>query len=234
MSNKIFLLRHYDRIDQDPERCPPAETKRWNSDMRRKPFYNINPYLCSGNRVDQTVRELAEMGDICFDYVFCSPFVRCIETAMQIMKASPDKFRNKNINIDFCLSEFIDEIDPFPMPFNVKDLYTHSKTHLETYNPDYSTFTLVDYNTSLTFADYENMEQYKDRIKSTVGKLRSSHGGNILIVTHAFAIKPFSSSISGMSYGPLYDITTGSVGGNYYEKYMKYKLKYLKLKSLQT
>jgi hypothetical protein len=36
-----------------------------------------------------------------------------------------------------------------------------------------------------------------------------------------------------MEHGPLYDISSKSAGGSYYQKYLKYKLKYLKLKKMK-
>ncbi len=234
MSNKTFLLRHYDRIDQDPEKCPKEVMRNWNSKDRKEYIFRINPYLCCGNRVEQTTSYIKELDDICFDYVFCSPFLRCIETAIQIMDSTPSNFMSKNIFIDFNLSEIIDtEVDFFVTPLDIKTIYDHSKSYLSDNNSNFKNYTLVDHNTDLKFEESESEEKYEKRISNIVKSLREKYGGNILIVTHGYAIKSFNPSIRKMEHGPLYDITAYATGGNYdnyYKKYLKYKMKYLQLK----
>ena len=232
--SKTYLLRHYDRIDQDPERCPLDEARKWNRENSKKPLYNVNPYLCAGDRVNDTVRNLGALEGIKFDYVFCSPFLRCIETVIQLMDASPGNFKDKNIFIDYCLSEFIDtDLDPFKLPLDITTIYEHSKAHLIANNLSYPSYTLVNHNVDLTFSASETEEEYLSRIEKTVKLLRSTCEGNILIVSHGYAIKPFNSSIRKMEHGPLYDITPVTVGG-FYDKYVKYKLKYLQIKKMKN
>ncbi len=232
--SKIYLLRHYDRIDQDPERCPPAEMRKWYSENSKKSLYDVNPYLCAGNRVIDTVRNLAELGGIKFDYVFCSPFLRCIETAIQIMDASPANFTDKKIFIDYCLSEFIDtETDNFKLPLEITTIYEHSKAHLAEKNASFPSYSLVDHNVDLKFDASETEPKYLSRIEKTIKLLRSTYAGNILIVSHGYAIKALDPTIRKMEHGPLYDISSKSAGGNYYQKYLKYKFKYLKLKKMK-
>lgn len=217
MSN-IYLVRHLDRIDN--EDCSLEETKLWNSTFRKEYIYQINPYICkSNNKLELLIKNL---GDVKFDHIICSPFLRCVETAILIKNNYPN-ITNKEININFNLSELICEDFSFTVPLNIQDIYLHTKKYLIEHNSDYK---LIDYNTELKFDSYETDEEYNLRIKKAIRDINEKFKGNILIVTHRDALN------IGMKYGFVYNIKLDVLDGGYYQKYLKYKGKYLKLKNL--
>lgn len=87
----IYLLRHAERVDQSKN----AEDKEmWFKSARSKANYYDIPL--SSNGVGQAYREIGKilrdyLGE--FNYIYCSPFTRCIQTALQFQKYIYDKFK---------------------------------------------------------------------------------------------------------------------------------------------
>jgi broad specificity phosphatase PhoE len=243
------MIRHLDRIDGDD--CSVPEMKLWNSTHRKDPMFKINPYICkSQNKLSSLVKSLNENG-VEINRVFCSPFLRCIETAI-LLTNSCDKIKDKTINIDFNLSEFLNEDLMFTYPVDLKAIYEHSKSYLSANFSD-KPYTLKELKTDLTMESSESEEAYKVRINTEVKFLRNNYEGNILIVTHADAYRQYNSEDKNMKYGEVYELSIpvekkeevlvvassdtveksseiDSDEGGYYKKYLKYKMKYLKLK----
>lgn len=87
----IYLLRHAERIDQATEQ---NERDVWNKSSRRK--INLYDIPLSNNGIKQAYLGLNNIipknykdG---FNYIYCSPLTRCIQTALQFQKYIQDKF----------------------------------------------------------------------------------------------------------------------------------------------
>ena len=226
---KIFMVRHLERIDYS-DNPSSKEFKEW---LSQKSDYNylINPYLDAEISIGRLRENLEEKH---IDHVICSPYVRCIQTAILITNSPDLNIVDKTIHIDYKLGELVNEIFSFRVPLDVETVYTHSKKYIE---EKFNTITLSldnSNNTPLIFTDYETDEQYDKRILDELTNIRERYSGNILVITHADAYKQFNAERKGMDYGRVYNINLG-VGGSYREKYLKYKTKYMELKqNLQT
>jgi broad specificity phosphatase PhoE len=222
---KIFMVRHLERIDTSDLPMSSAY-KEWI--IQRNDYnYLINPYLDTEISIGKLVDNLEEKK---IDHIVCSPYVRCIQTAILITNSRDLDIVDKTIHIDYKLGELVDESYLFRVPLNVESVYSHSKRYIgEKFNTIRHTLDDAD-NLPLVFDDYETREQYNKRILDELKNIREKYSGNILVVTHADAYKQFNSEKKAMDFGRVYDINLGSVGG-YREKYIKYKTKYLELKA---
>ena len=240
--SKTFMIRHLDRIDGDD--CSIKEMRLWNSTHSKDKIFQINPYICkSNNKLQSLLKTLTENG-VEINHIVCSPFLRCIETAILVSNNSP-LIKDKTIHIDFNLSEFLNEDLMFTFPVEIKDIYEHSKSYLASTKFEEGTYTLKDLKTELRMETSESEEAYKVRVDTEIKSLRGSLSGNILVVTHADAYRQYNSSDKSMKYGEVYELPISESEkpvkketepevkadeGGYYEKYLKYKMKYLKLK----
>lgn len=229
--SKIFMIRHLERIDVDD--ASPAECRLWGSTHSKDPLFKMNPYIIkSENKLPKLVSNLNETG-VVIDSVVCSPFLRCIETAVLLVNSS-DKFKDKIINIDFNLSEFLNSDYEFQrFPLDVKEIYEHSKSYIQTSLAG-KEYTLNELNTDLVMHASEEEAAYRARIDKVLKELRSKCSGNILIITHADAYVPYNAARQQMKHGMVYELdipASEGAGGGYYKKYLKYKMKYLKLKN---
>ena len=225
MNNNVYLIRHLDRIDNDD--CSIDEMRKWNSTHRKEYIFRVNPYICqSNNKLNKLVENLISKGNPEFDHIICSPFLRCIETAI-LVKNKYANIKNKTINIEFNLSEFLCEDFGFIKPIDIKTVYEHSKSYLAA---NYKDFELNNINTTLMLTEYETDEEYTARIQKVLAEIKSKYSGNILIVSHKDALE------LNMKYGEVYKLNIPEqldekLKGGYYNKYLKYKAKYLKLKN---
>lgn len=86
----IYLLRHAERIDQSKDL---KEKEVWTNSIRYKT--NLYDIPLSLNGINQAYNSIAKLlknykGD--FDYIYCSPLTRCVQTALQFQKYIFDKF----------------------------------------------------------------------------------------------------------------------------------------------
>jgi bisphosphoglycerate-dependent phosphoglycerate mutase len=117
----IYLLRHGERIDQSKVQ---KEKDIWNNSTRCKT--NLYDIPLSINGISQAYTGIGKIltndfkGD--FDYIYCSPLTRCIQTALQFQKYIFDKF-NKIIliRVEYGLSiHLFKENEIFNMGENIK------------------------------------------------------------------------------------------------------------------
>ena len=117
----IFLLRHAERIDQSKDQ---KEKDIWNKSSRCKTnLYDI-PLSISG--ISQAYNGIGKIipknhkGD--FDYIYCSPLTRCIQTALQFQKYILDKFgKIVLVRIEYGLSlHMFKENEMYWMGSNIK------------------------------------------------------------------------------------------------------------------
>jgi broad specificity phosphatase PhoE len=222
---KMFMVRHLERIDVTNNQST-EEYKKW---LKQSNDYNylINPYLDT----EISVSRLGEnLEDIKIDHIICSPYVRCMQTAILIINNLGLNIINKTIHIDYKLGELVDEAFFFRVPLNIESVYLHSKKYIEE-KFNMLSFTLDDKdNEPLIFTNYESMEEYNKRILDELKVIREKYSGNILVITHADAFKQFNTERKRMEYGRVYKIDLDRLEGGYKQKYMKYKTKYIELK----
>lgn len=87
----IYLLRHAERIDQSKD---IKEREAWNKSNRCK--NNLYDMPLSSNGISQAYSSLSKIipknykGE--FNYIYCSPLTRCVQSALQFQKYIQDKF----------------------------------------------------------------------------------------------------------------------------------------------
>ena len=87
----IYLLRHAERIDQSKNL---KEKESWNKSLRYKNnLYDI-PLSLGGitqayNNIGKILKNFRED----FDYIYCSPMTRCVQSALQFQKYILDNFK---------------------------------------------------------------------------------------------------------------------------------------------
>ena len=117
----IYLLRHAERIDQSKDQ---KEKEIWNKSTRCKTnLYDI-PLSIEGisqayNGIGKIIPKKYKGG---FDYIYCSPLTRCIQTALQFQKYIMDKFNIVVlVRIEYGLSlHMFKENEMFWMGTNIK------------------------------------------------------------------------------------------------------------------
>jgi broad specificity phosphatase PhoE len=222
---KMFMIRHLERIDMSDNTRSP-EFEEWKK-IREDYDIKINPYLDTHISISRLVENLEDKK---IDHIVCSPYVRCIQTAILVVNSRELNITDKTIHIDNKLGELVHPSLLFEKPHVVDRVFENSKRFVE---EKYSsmTFTLDNSdNLPLTFEEFETDEEYDKRILNELKEIRRKYSGNILIITHADAHKQFTADRKGMDFGRVYNINLDMDGG-YKQKYLKYKSKYLKLKS---
>jgi broad specificity phosphatase PhoE len=236
---KIYMVRHLERIDVT-NRPSSKEYKEWNETKKKDYKYLINPYLDIDTEIS-IGRLTSNLDGVHIDHIVCSPYVRCIQTAILIVNLPGIDIMDKTIHIDYKLGEFVDESYSFKVPLNIEDVYSHSRTYIkEKFNTKEYVLDNKDNkgNTSRIICDFETREKYNKRILDELKNIREKYTGNVLVVTHADAYKQFNKDKIEMNYGKIYQIDHAKIYqidldavGGYREKYIKYKTKYLELRS---
>jgi broad specificity phosphatase PhoE len=222
-TSNIYIVRHLDRIDEDD--CDIESSRKWNGIDRLQYINKINPYICkTNNKLNKIIVNL-NATEPTIDYIICSPFLRCIETAI-LIKNNYANILDKTINIDFNLSEFIVRYYGFTIPINISEVYEHSKSYLTS---NYSDYLLNELNTELSFDKYETDEEYTERINKVMTDIKLKYSGkNVLVVTHKDALN------LNMRYGEVYKLNEDlTFSGGYYNEYIKSKSEYLSLKTIE-
>ena len=116
----IYLLRHAERIDQSKE---PKEKESWLKSLRYKT--NLYDIPLSLNGITQAYNNIGKIlknfkGE--FDYIYCSPMTRCIQSALQFQKYILDKFNQMIlVRIEYGLSiHLFKENEIFWLGSNIK------------------------------------------------------------------------------------------------------------------
>ena len=236
-ANNVYMVRHLERIDSE-EDVTREELGEWNK-IKKEYLNKVNPYLQKRTRINKIVENLE---DVRIDHVICSPYIRCIQTAMLIVNSKDINVVDKTINIDYRLGEIFHSDFLFEKPLNLDTILSHSNLYISDKLSDVPHNLDLNNNKPLVLTDFESDEEYALRVKNVLSDLRVKYFGNLLIVTHADAYRQYNSAGRAMKYGEVYDIELpveervkkmegGYVSNNYRLKYIKYKNKYLQLKN---
>ena len=116
----IYLLRHAERIDQSKD---PKERESWNKSLRYKT--NLYDIPLSLNGINQAYNNIGKIlknfkGD--FDFIYCSPMTRCVQSALQFQKYILDNFKKMVlVRIEYGLSvHLFKENEMFWLASNIK------------------------------------------------------------------------------------------------------------------
>ena len=86
----IYLIRHAERIDQSKDN---KEREFWNNSIRYKTnFYDVPLSLYGIQQAYNKISKILKNYTGDFDYIYCSPMTRCIQSALQFQKYIFDKF----------------------------------------------------------------------------------------------------------------------------------------------
>jgi len=86
----IYLLRHAERIDQSKNL---KEKESWNKSLRYKTnLYDIPLSLNGITQAYNNIGKILKNFDGEFDYIYCSPMTRCVQSALQFQKYIFDKY----------------------------------------------------------------------------------------------------------------------------------------------
>ena len=86
----IYLIRHAERIDQSKD---IKEKKSWNKSLRYKTNLYDMPLSLNGiNQAYLNIGKILKNFTNEFDFIYCSPMTRCIQSALQFQKYIFEKF----------------------------------------------------------------------------------------------------------------------------------------------
>ena len=218
----IKIIRHLERVDSDGG--TPEFERNWNMTDSKNELYSENPYLSDKNSSQKLLENLGQMK---IDLIISSPFIRCVETSIIVAKS-----RGLNtINIDYGLGEFNDDLI-YIDAYDTNKIYKSTQEHIKKKYPEIN---LVLLKNDYVGNKFETEDEYYERIKGVLQGVKEKND-NLLIVTHNYSLNWGLKKL--LEYGIVYDIPNienlagaHEGGGNkYYDKYLKYKSKYLKLK----
>lgn len=87
----IYLLRHAERIDQSKDL---KEKESWNKSLRYKTnLYDIPLSLCGIIQAYNSIGKILKNYKGDFDFIYCSPMTRCVQTALQFQKYIFENFK---------------------------------------------------------------------------------------------------------------------------------------------
>lgn len=116
----IYLLRHAERIDQSKDL---KETDSWNKSIRCKTnLYDIPLSLSGINQAYLNIGKILKNFKGEFNFIYCSPMTRCIQSALQFQKYILDKFNQLVlIRVEYGLAiNLFKENEIFWMGSNIK------------------------------------------------------------------------------------------------------------------
>ena len=160
----LFLLRHCERDLSSPY---------FDTSLLPEGFRNAE------NKVLNNLQNLK------FDKVYCSPFIRCLQTIKPFLESS-----NTSITVDYLLMEWISDTIVKQDGIVVRDLTNAEKDQFNIED-------IVKNNNSQTFP--ENYTDIQERVRTFLAKIQQDE--NILICTHECIVKEILNQTIGFNYG---------------------------------
>lgn len=250
----FYIVRHFDKVTarnrgKFPNCFSAKERKKYNdNNYGKNPKILINPYICNGTS-KRVISVASALRDVTIDYVISSPFLRTIQTALDLInfKIGDDfiiDIKNREVYVDYGLSEcfkYINFLEDKPVNINVENIYRESiefiyANDLKRRNYKYKNVSSINENPLIL----EKKESCSRRFFETFKKIQECSkfmGKNILIVTHGASLSNwYSSNTVFFNYGDVFMIKNLEAKPQkieipkFEQKYIKYKTKYLMLK----
>jgi broad specificity phosphatase PhoE len=161
----LWVVRHGERIDKvNPEWIKTAPRGAWDDPPLTEKGLN------QAKEVGKRLREEE------IDYIFCSPFIRCLQTATALVGELKDNAKLKLfVEPGFVEDLSITQFPPGCLP--AKDLHNEFKI----VDPEYDSF-LKEY------LPEDNEYVCEKRIRQTIENLLDKYPGNVLIISHGSPI----------------------------------------------
>jgi broad specificity phosphatase PhoE len=248
MNTNLFLLRHFERIDDSGANDKEIE-KKWNQIDSKNPIFLHNPYLSDKAlnqvNIEKVIKQISNIKSI--DIIVSSPFLRCIQTSLIMMdKINQIKITDglepiPYIYIDFGLCEFIDDFNFYDitLPYNLMEIYNNSLEYLNQKQINIEIFKIFNFQPNI-INEYETDDTYFQRVKQTIKKIQECFmEKNVLIVSHAYSYMIIDENKTLKYYEPikiepcilsLSSLSSSSSSNEFKSKYLKYKQKYFELK----
>ena len=201
------------------------ETIRVEEHIIKERYNNIKKQMVTYDVIKK--RELLKYFNNENSIIFCSPFLRCMETANIISTL----LGIESININFNLSELCTGVlMPWYIPefdngtgVNINNIYENSLKRINEKHIDISKFTLM-HSDSLRIINDNESGSYEKRIYECLEYLyHNTDKQFILIITHSDSLRQFAGT--GMDFYKKYEITdkfTKLLSGGYFKKFNKY------------
>lgn len=259
----FYIVRHFDKVTtrtsgRFPSCFSAEEQKKYNdNNYGTNPNILINPYICNDTS-KRVISVASALRDVTIDYVISSPFLRTIQTALDLInfKIGDDfiiDIKNREVYVDCGLSAIFKEFKfpsgiEIPKEIDIYRIYQQSleficKNDLKRKEYVNNNIKLLNLEERLTLTETES---YSERFFNTFKKIQESPeflGKKILIVTHGASLSQwYGKDVKNIykaidfKYGDVFIIKNLEVTpkkieiSKFKQKYIKYKTKYLMLK----
>jgi broad specificity phosphatase PhoE len=259
--SSFYIVRHFDKVTTRKDGKFPScftekEIKFYNDNE-----YNvnrdilINPYICNDTN-KRVINIAAKLKDLKFDYIISSPFLRTIQTALDLINFKiKDEYvidiKHRELFVDFGLSAIFKELNfphglEKPTSININSIYKNSIEFIYTKDKkrkkySHNNIKLLNHNEKLALY---RKEDYATRIFETFKNLQKCseyRGKNILIVTHGASLTKWYGDTVDKMYQQI-DFLIGDVyklenldltekPQKYQNPPLDYKEKYIKYKT---
>jgi len=199
----FFITRHFDKITtikngQHSKCFTNIEIDLFNNKFIKDKNIYLNPFICD-NTYDRVEQIYETLDGYKIDMIFCSPFLRCIQTALDIVNFTKNnKYINiidKTIYIDFGLSAIFKEFklpSTMTQPKNIfiNDIYNFSTHFIDNYDNKRKKylFTKIELFDD-TFKKLNFSENFSERFYNTFVRLQNIFKNkHILIITHGASL----------------------------------------------
>lgn len=199
----FFITRHFDKITtikngQHFKCFTNIEIDLFNNKFIKDKNIYLNPFICD-NTYDRVEQIYETLDGYKIDMIFCSPFLRCIQTALDIVNFTKNnKYINiidKTIYIDFGLSAIFKEFklpSTMTQPKNIfiNDIYNFSTHFIDNYDNKRKKylFTKIELFDD-TFKKLNSSENFSERFYNTFVRLQNIFKNkHILIITHGASL----------------------------------------------
>jgi broad specificity phosphatase PhoE len=229
----FYIVRHFDkvtsRIDGNFPSCFTEEEIQFYYDNKydTNPNILINPYICD-NTKDRVLSITQNLSGIKFDYVISSPFLRAMETALDLINFKIKgeyviDIEHRELFVDFGLCAIFKEFKfppglKLPTSININTIYKNSLKFIHMNDKkrkayEHNNITLIKNVVSMKITSNDD---YATRFFETFTNLQKCPeyaGKNILVVTHGASLtKWYGETVDKMyqqirfKYGSVYKL----------------------------
>jgi len=142
----------------------------------------MNPYICNDTEKKRLPTTREYLHSVTISNIICSPFLRCIQTALDIVNDFSINIIDKTIYIDFNLAEYGGALKDFMIDnqLNINDIFEKSLKYLDTSDTKrkiYPNKKIKLWDPSNYILYGENDTQYRMRIDNAFEKIKKIYSG---------------------------------------------------------